>query len=273
MSNESKERTANIVLAIGGLNGFVSTEVQNSTFVLRLKFSAKSPAHRQYAARYRQPRDTKTMKKILYIAIIFLLASCGHTNNNSDKSEVTNVDTTKINTLTDKTVKFLLRDSSASIVINEKFCKTISDPEKAALGYVATFIGNECWWDGDYTDKRDNLKCEILTALNLGYQCSGKHLGFLRKWFKNDTTAIKELEACPTIPNTSTIQDTFDEITLTTKGNQITVFFKANGVSMREERSWTWSQTDYFQFNKDNIKLIKQAKSKVKVEHFDASED
>ncbi len=41
----------NIVLAIGGLNGFVSTEVQNSTSVLRLKFSAKNPAHRQYAAR------------------------------------------------------------------------------------------------------------------------------------------------------------------------------------------------------------------------------
>jgi hypothetical protein len=40
-----------IVLAIGGLNGFVSTEVQNSTSVLRLKFSAKNPAHRQYAAR------------------------------------------------------------------------------------------------------------------------------------------------------------------------------------------------------------------------------
>src|SRR5690606_8118165 len=45
-------RTANIVLAIGGLNGFVSTEVQNSTFVLRLNVSAKNPAHRQYAARY-----------------------------------------------------------------------------------------------------------------------------------------------------------------------------------------------------------------------------
>jgi hypothetical protein len=43
--------TANIVLAIGGLNDFVSTKVQNSTFVLGLKFSAKNPAHRQYAAR------------------------------------------------------------------------------------------------------------------------------------------------------------------------------------------------------------------------------
>jgi len=43
--------TANIVLAIGGLKGFVLTEVQNSTFILRLKVSAKNPAHRQYAAR------------------------------------------------------------------------------------------------------------------------------------------------------------------------------------------------------------------------------
>jgi hypothetical protein len=50
-SVRQESRTANIVLAIGGLNGFVSTEVQNSTSVLRLKFSAKTPAHRQYAAR------------------------------------------------------------------------------------------------------------------------------------------------------------------------------------------------------------------------------
>lgn len=48
-----KARTAKIVLAISRLNGFVSTEVLNSTFVLRLKFSAKNPANRQYAARYR----------------------------------------------------------------------------------------------------------------------------------------------------------------------------------------------------------------------------
>lgn len=54
LSNGTKERTANIVLAIGGLNGFVSTEVQNSTSVLRLKFRGKNPAHRQYAARWLQ---------------------------------------------------------------------------------------------------------------------------------------------------------------------------------------------------------------------------
>ena len=61
---DKKQRTANIVLAIGGLNGFVSTEVQNSTYVLRLKFSAKNPAHRQYAARWRQvKRDTSPRQR------------------------------------------------------------------------------------------------------------------------------------------------------------------------------------------------------------------
>ncbi len=42
-------------LAIGGLNGFVSTEVQNLTFVLRISFSAKNPAHRQFSKRYVSP--------------------------------------------------------------------------------------------------------------------------------------------------------------------------------------------------------------------------
>ncbi len=50
----TKTTTANIVLAIGGLSGFVLAEVQNSTFVLQLSVSAKIPAHRQYANRYSQ---------------------------------------------------------------------------------------------------------------------------------------------------------------------------------------------------------------------------
>jgi len=50
-------RTDNKVLAIGGLTCFVSTEVQNSAFVLRINSSAKNPAHRQYPNRYLQPYD------------------------------------------------------------------------------------------------------------------------------------------------------------------------------------------------------------------------
>ena len=47
----NRKAGGNIVLAIGGLNGFVSTQVLCSTFVLRLNFSAKNPAHRQYVNR------------------------------------------------------------------------------------------------------------------------------------------------------------------------------------------------------------------------------
>lgn len=213
------------------------------------------------------------MKFFLNLVALYLLVSCGQTKNNAEINEIAGADTIKSPILTDKTVKFLWRDSTAAMIIDESVCPTLSDPEKAALGYVATFIGNECWWDGDYTEDRSNLKCEILTALDLGYQCSDKHLGFLRQWFKKDTAALKALEACPTTPNTSTIQDTFDEIILTTKGNEIAIFYKANGIHMREQRSWTWSETDYFQFDQDNIKLIKQDKSKVKSEHFEASEE
>ena len=209
--------------------------------------------------------------KLLYISIIFLIASCGNTISNSN-NKVTNVDASKAVELTDKTVQFLWRDSNASILIDENFCKTISDPEKAALGYVATFIGNECWWDGAFTEKRDNLKCEIVTALNLGYQCSDKHLGFLRQWFKNDTTTLKQLESCPLIPNTSTIQSTFDEIILTTKGNKIEISSKVTAINMRDEESRYWTETNYFQFTNDNIKLIQQEKSPVNVEHFNTSD-
>jgi hypothetical protein len=47
----TKTPATNIVLAIGGQNGFVSADVQGSASVLRLNDSAKTPAHRQYAAR------------------------------------------------------------------------------------------------------------------------------------------------------------------------------------------------------------------------------
>ena len=200
---------------------------------------------------------------MLSIITLMLFASCGQKGNHAQTTSNASVDTLEAVSLRDKTVKFLWRDSSASMLINEAFAKKISAPEKAALAYVATFIGNECSWDGAYTEDRSNLKCDILTALNLGYQCSDSHLGFLRKWFSQDSAVLKDLEACPTTPNSATIQDTFDEIVLTTKGNEIAVFFKATGINLREEKSWSWSETDYFVVEHDMIKLIKKDKSKA----------
>ena len=92
----------------------------------------------------------------------------------------------------------------------------MTDPEKAALGCIATFIGSECWWDGETNNDRTNLDCKIITALGLGYQCSDEHLLFLRKWFSTDKEVLSKLETsnCPTTPYTATSQNTFDEIKL-----------------------------------------------------------
>ena len=163
--------------------------------------------------------------------------------------------------LTDKKIKFLWReeeDGISYIKLNEEYIKQISEPEKAVLAYVATNIGNECEWDGKANENRSNLKCKILWSLDLGYQCSYTHLDFLRFWFRNNKGILKELENCPTTPDGATVQDTFDEINLEIEGNIITVFFKANGINMREEKTWSWTEKHIFEFKKNELILLKK---------------
>jgi hypothetical protein len=145
-----------------------------------------------------------------------------------------------------------------SIFLNEEYIEKMTDAEKAAIGYVATFIGNECDWDGATKEDRSNLKCKILSALNLGYQCSDQHLGFLRRWFINDKEAISSLENCGTMPYTSTIQNTFEEITLEKDGDTIRILCKITGFNWRESEGWSSTNIYYFRFNNENIWLIKQ---------------
>ena len=218
------------------------------------------------------------------MTLIFLV-SCGQTRKKSDNNQgvqndlvyKTEDEISNIIKLKDKTVKFLwrankydeeLKDTFNSIFINEDFCKTITDPEKAALGYVVTFIDSDCERSEESMDDFSNLKCKTLSALNLGSKCSDKHLGFLRKWFKKDSKSLKVLEDCPTVPYTASSQSTFDFINLTVKDNNISVEFGVRGINMRIGESWSYSETDYFQLFMDNIKLIKKIESKVKREHF-----
>lgn len=177
--------------------------------------------------------------------------------------------------LTDKKVKILGRETRYdeelktdfnAIVLNQKFLRTISDPEKAALAYVATFIGNECEWDGPATDDRSNLKCKLLTALDLGYQCSSQHLEFLQNWFRSNKEILKELQGCPTIPDGATFQNTFETIDLEVKNNRITVTFNVQAINVREGKSWTWTEKNVFDFKENELILIKKDKT-PSVEH------
>lgn len=172
-------------------------------------------------------------------------------------------------TVQDKKVKVLwrenfynaeLQDIMSMIVMNSSYCSTLPDPEKAAIAFVATFVGNDCWWDGQYTNDRSNLKCKVLTELNLGYQCSETHLGFLRHWFREDTKALERLEDCPTTPFTATVQETFDSISVAVDGKSIIVNFSVTGFNIREDQEWHRTEVITFRNAEDKVFIEKEIK-------------
>ncbi|WP_433896508.1 hypothetical protein [Sphingobacterium mizutaii] len=229
---------------------------------------------------------TKTFVLVLILA--FAIQSCTQNSkqgttqeSQSDSSNAVSTDTIASTAdtnpeniqLTDKKVKFLWREKKynqevkadvSSLVLNEDYIKNISDPERAVLGLIATFVGNECAWDGEAKADRSNLKCKILWALDLGYQCSTKQMDFLRQWFRAEPKILEELKNCPTTPDGATIQDTFDEINLEVKGNQILVSFKANGINLRDATSWNWTEDHTYELKGDELFLINKKVSEKK---------
>ncbi|MDC6363781.1 MULTISPECIES: hypothetical protein [Flavobacteriaceae] len=183
-----------------------------------------------------------------------------------------------------KPIQFLKRvdvyDESAQanvngMAINHSYLHNITPPEKAALAYVAYDIGNECEWGYDSDGNGRVLWCRIVSALDLGHQCSDKQLNFLRKWFAKDTVSLKKLESCPTMPNTATIQTTFDEILIqkNVAEKTITVSYKITGINMRKSKSWQWSQTDVFEYDSEHIVLVDSKKSDVSEDDINMNPD
>jgi hypothetical protein len=213
---------------------------------------------------------------LLCLAFIFLSCSDSKTDAASDEnqSEKEALAMQQSGTSADTTITFLWRElrhdpsvkAEVSILkLNTDYINSITDYEKAALGYVATFVGNECEWDGKATDDRSNLDCSILRALGLGYQCSEEHLGFLRETFANDQSTLIQLEDgnCPTVPNAATVQTAFDEIKISTASDQIIINFKAAGFNVRDQMGWNWSENITFQIVNEKLKVVQQEKSEV----------
>lgn len=225
------------------------------------------------------------MKLIHIITVLIFSTSCGQTKTDQElvNEKKTEFESNKLS-LSDTIINFMwrdmkydstLNDSFSLIFLNTNYISTMTNQEKAAIGYVSTFIGNECWWDGEANDDRSNLDCKIITALGLGYQCSESHLGYLRKWFSDDKEVLSELEKsnCPTTPYTAISQNTFDKIVINTKGDSISVYYEAGGVNVREQESWEWSETVYFIATTNNLKLIKKDRSEVNHEKFEMTEE
>lgn len=164
--------------------------------------------------------------------------------------------------------KFMWRDAKTfDIVLNHEYIKTMSIYERAALGYVASSVGNGCNYEDD---NAQYLNCDILSALNLGYQCSDRHLSFLRNMFQDDQKVLKELQGpCSEIVDGATSQTTFDYINIEVFGKtKIVVSYGVSGVYLRESISWEFTVTDTFEVSANGIILKKHEQSKMKESKF-----
>ncbi|MBX0334342.1 hypothetical protein K3G39_13955 [Pontibacter sp. HSC-14F20] len=213
------------------------------------------------------------MKAVLLI-LLLLMSGCSTTETDTAEEAATGIAPTETETYTsaNSKIRFLwreqvydadLEDSLSTIMIDQALADKLTDAERAAVGYVVTFIGSECDWDGRANEEFSNLKCKTLTALNLGYQCSDQHLGFLQNWFRNDHEVLARLASCPRVPFTASSQQTFDELYLTTQSDTIKVWFRASGVNLPMNAAWEWTEENVFLFQDSAISLLKVDKSEV----------
>ncbi len=159
-------------------------------------------------------------------------------------------------------------DTVSALIVNRRYLDQAPDQVKAAIGFVGTFIGSECDWDGQANDSMTDLSCKLIKALGWGYQCSSTHLGILRRWLRNETELLKELDDCPVIPYTASRQTTFDTMSVETNGDTITVRFKASGINMPMEKSWQWHGIYQFRSSGDELRLVRKEESEPQYSTF-----
>lgn len=141
------------------------------------------------------------------------------------------------------------------LMIDENYFENIPEPEKAILGYLASTIGNECYAETG----NQNVKCKILSALKMSYQCSEENKIFLKNWFRDDEVITSQIENCkPTLP--STIEKTFDEVKIESADGMIKVDLKGLKLNIKENSASKWSETLSFKVEGDKLTLIERKK-------------
>ncbi len=154
-----------------------------------------------------------------------------------------------------------LGDSISQIIINKSYVQNIADDEKAALTLVLTLVENGCHWeDGTISMDDDKLICIGLTSLGFDYQCSPKHISFLKLWFANDTIALKEIDNCRRFFPGSTIFTTVNFISLKRTGNKIIIFVTKESHNLRIYRSNVWIEEYIFIVKDNTINLQNEGK-------------
>lgn len=150
-----------------------------------------------------------------------------------------------------------MKTNVSVLKLDDNYFSGVSGPEKAVLGYLASTIGNECYADGS----KQNVKCKILSALNLGYQCSDETKSFLKGWFRSDAEVIKQIDNCkPTIA--TTVEKTFDEVKISSADNTIKVELKGLKLNIKENSASKWSESLTFKVDGDKVTMTERTKKK-----------
>lgn len=150
-----------------------------------------------------------------------------------------------------------MKTNVSVLKIDDIYFSSVSGPEKAVLGYLASTIGNECYADGS----KQNVKCKILSALNLGYQCSDETKSFLKSWFRDDAGVVKQIDNCkPTIA--TTVEKTFDEVKISSADNTIKVELKGLKLNIKENSASKWSESLTFKVDGDKVTMTERTKKK-----------
>jgi len=203
--------------------------------------------------------------KITVFTYLMILAGLVLAQNNTGQVSGNNLQLINTFQLKDTTLKVAwreevfdskLKQTINSMVLNESYFSGVTEAEKAALGYLATFVGNECRQDGE------NVKCKILTALNLGYQCSESNKEFLKKWFSNEPDVLSEIESCKSGLNISASTSTFDKITVTTKSDMIKIKYSAISANVKDNKLEQWTEELTFSVSGEKLDLVKRTKKK-----------
>jgi len=139
-----------------------------------------------------------------------------------------------------------------SLSFDQRQLDSLKDEEKAALGFVLSFVGNEC--QRDVTHKEKLMVCTLTQALGFGYQCGDQHLDFLKYWFRFDNESLEELDFCYKTPNTATLQTELSLLKMAQCGKWIIIDMKADGMFLREDEFWEVEER--FIFEKRNNHLF-----------------
>ena len=193
--------------------------------------------------------------RLLTLLFLSIFSTSVFSQNNAISSTTVNKSAIE-NESQDIYIKILWLDNTGTLQLNTNYIKTLTDQQRAALGYISTDVSSECNWDGAKKADGSNLKCRFLSALNLGYQCSETHLSFLKKWFKEDTKVLDRLQYCNKTESSAKIQDHFIEIKMITTKETIKILYSAVGEDLDKQKTWSWQEESTYSFTKTGIKQI-----------------